>query len=371
MAYRGPTSLAGLLLLAACSSGGSEPTPGPSPTPTATPSPTPSPSPSPTPTPSTAALQAAIDASPVANLYVIVGTRAGIVYRYQKGSFPSTATASIASATKMLSGATILRLVEAGRMSLSDHPQKYLSYWTNDPADPRSQVTLQQLLSFTSGFNPLETDRGCISDGNTTIAACAREFYERGLDTAPGTAFSYGPAHLQIAGAMAEAASGQSFPSLFRQQVADPAGMSSRTAYSIPSTSNPRLSGGGVSTAEDYAAFLSAMLGGRLLTDLDTYVADRTAGLPVLASPDVTTSMGEWHYGLASWHECDDTPFSSRCATARLISSPGAFGWTPWIDFDRGYWGLIAMYEPIGGSQQGVALEQQLQPLINTYLGLP
>ncbi len=369
MAYRNSFPFAGLMVLAGCSGGGSEPGPVPTPAPTVVPSPTPSPSPSPT--PSTAAIQAAIDAAPVADLYVIVGTRQGVVYRYQKGRFPSTAVYPIASATKMLSGATILRLVEAGRMSLGDHPQKYLSYWTNDPADPRSRVTLQQLLSFTSGFNPGETDRGCISDGSTTIAACAREFYERGLDTAPGSAFSYGPAHLQIAGAMAEAATGQTFPNLFRQNVANPAGMSSQTTYSIPSGTNPRLSGGGESTAEDYAAFLSAMLAGRLLTDIDTYVADRTAGLPVLNEPDATEISGDWHYGLASWHECDDTPFSSRCAAARLISSPGAFGWTPWIDFDRGYWALIAMYVPIGGAQQGVALEQKLQPLINAYIGLP
>lgn len=86
----------------------------------------------------------------------------------------------------MLSGATILRLVEAGR----DEPQRPSAevplYWTNDPADPRSQVTLQQLLSFTSGFDEDEGDRGCITDGTTTLAACAQEFYNRGLGSVPG-----------------------------------------------------------------------------------------------------------------------------------------------------------------------------------------
>lgn len=375
MAYRIPFSLAGTLFIAACSGSGAPSTPEPTPAPTVTssptPSPSPSPSPSPTPTSSTAAIENAIDASPVADLYVIVGTRSGIINRFRKGGFSATTAVPIASATKMLSGVTILRLVEMGHMSLSDHPQRYLSYWTNDPSDPRSRVTLQQLLSFTSGFNATETDRGCITDGSTTIAACAREFYERGIETQPGTAFSYGPAHLQIAGAMAEAATGQSFLTLFRQQVADPAGMSSQTVYALPSSGNPRLSGGAVSTVEDYAAFLSAMLAGRLLNDIDTYITDRTAGLPVLNAPDVTTAMGEWHYALASWRECDDAPFSSRCAAMRLISSPGAFGWTPWIDFDRGHWALVAMYVPVGGSQKGVALEQELQPLISNYLGVP
>jgi D-alanyl-D-alanine-carboxypeptidase/D-alanyl-D-alanine-endopeptidase len=371
MSHRG--NLVALLLasaaLSACG-GDDSSTTQPSPAPAPTPTPSPTPTPIPTPAPNFTAIQAAIDASPVANVYVAIGTSSGTIYRYQKGGFSPTAVTPIASATKMLSGVTILRLVEAGRMSLADNPQKYLSYWTSDPADPRSRVTLQQLLSFTSGFNAEETDRGCVSDGSTTIAACAREFYDHGLQTAPGTAFSYGPAHLQIAGAMAEAATRMSFGQLFRQQVGDVAGMSS-TAFTIPSGTNPRLSGGGVSTIEDYTAFLDAMRRGRLLTDVASYTADRTTGLPVLNAPDVTMTDGEWHYALTSWRECDDKPFSARCAATRLVSSPGAFGWTPWIDFDRGYWALVGMQEGVGGSVQGVALEQQLQPLINAYLGKP
>lgn len=368
-------SLSALAMLSACSggsSGGGNVTgqPIPSPTPTTTPAPTPTPTSTPTPTPGFTQIQAAVDASPVPNIYVAIGTSAGVIYRYQKGSFSPTGVTSIASASKMLSGATILRLVEAGRMSLSDHPQKYLSYWTNDPADQRSQVTLQQLLSFTSGFDEDEGDRGCITDGTTTIAACAQEFYNRGLGSAPGTAFNYGPAHLQIAGAMAEAATGLTFRQLFRQQVADVAGMSNATDYVFSSTTNPRLSGGGVSTVEDYIRFLDAILNRRLLTDINSYTADRTAGLTVLNTPDVTISNGQWHYALASWHECDDTPFSARCTPLKLVSSPGAFGWTPWIDYDRGYWALIGMEVP-NGSQYGVGLEQQLQPIINDYLGKP
>lgn len=360
-------SLLASIALTAC--GGDDPSPAP-PTPAPSPTSTSSPTPTPGPAPDFSALKTAADASPVANLLVAIGIRDGTIYTYRKGDFGTAAVTPIASATKMLSGVTIMRLVEAGRMSLSDHPQKYLSYWTNDPADPRSRVTLQQLLSFTSGFNPSETDRQCIADGETTIAACARQFYDRGLDTAAGAAFSYGPAHLQIAGAMAEAATGTPFPELFRQQVGDVAGMK-RTDYTLASRSNPRLSGGAISTVDDYSAFLTAMLAGRLIRDTDSYIADRTAGLPVLAKPDATEVSGEWHYALGSWRECDAPAFSASCASARLVSSPGAFGWTPWIDYDRGYWGLIAMYQPAGGATQGVTLEQALQPLVNAAIGKP
>ncbi len=367
------SSLVALLLAGAALSGcggddGAATTPPTVPTPTPAPTPAPTPTPTPAPTPGFTAIRTAIDASPVANVSVAIGTRDGTIFRYQKGNFSPTAITPIASATKMLSGVTIMRLVEAGRMSLSDNPQKYLPYWTSDPADPRSRVTLRQLLSFTSGFNAGEDDRDtCIFDGDTTIAACARSYYDAGLQSAPGAAFSYGPAHLQIAGAMAEAATGLSFPQLFRQQVGDVAGMT-RTDYLLASRTNPRLSGGATSTVDDYAAFLNAMLNGRLLADTGSYIADRTAGLPVLYAPDAVIKSGQWHYALSSWRECDAPTFTGQCATQRLVSSPGAFGWTPWIDYDRGYWAVIGMFDDATG---GVTLEQQLQPLINTYLGQP
>ncbi|MBX9813537.1 MAG: beta-lactamase family protein [Sphingomonas sp.] len=367
--------MSGALLLAACSpTGGGAPiaaTPTPSPAPAPAPAPTPAPTPTPSPSPSFAAIQAAIDRSPVANVYVAIGTRAGTLFRYRKGNFASDAVTPIASASKFLAGVTIMRLVERGVMRLGDNPQRFLSYWTSDPADPRSRVTLQQLLSFTSGFNAEETDQGCIRDATTTIAACAQSYYARGLGSAPGTAFSYGPAHLQIAAAMAEAATGKPWAQLFREEVGAVAGLSAQTLFTLPSNTNPRVAGGGVSTVDDYARFLDALLANRLLSDIPTYIADRTAGLAVLNTPDVTIANGEWHYALAAWRECDDRPFSARCASQRLVSSPGAFGWTPWIDYDRGYWGLIAMNEGVNGSIESVRLEQELQPLINAYLGQP
>ena len=55
----------------------------------------------------------------------------------------------------------IMDLVEQGVMSLDDRPQDYLAWWTSDPADPRSEITLEQLLSFTSGFDTGSDDAKC------------------------------------------------------------------------------------------------------------------------------------------------------------------------------------------------------------------
>ncbi len=78
------------------------------------------------------AVTAAANASVTPNLYIIVGTRAGVVYRYEKGSFPPASTFAIASASKVVASATIQRLVDRGVMRLDDAPQRYLSYWTSN-----------------------------------------------------------------------------------------------------------------------------------------------------------------------------------------------------------------------------------------------
>lgn len=83
------------------------------------------------------------------------------------------------SATKWVAGMTMLQAVAAGKISLNDNPQKYLSFWTNDPNDPRSKITLQNLLSLTTGF----ADGGngnfpCLWQANWTTVECVKQIYE-------------------------------------------------------------------------------------------------------------------------------------------------------------------------------------------------
>ena len=55
-----------------------------------------------------------------------------------------------------------------------------------------------------------------------------------------------------------------------------------------------------------------------------------------------------------------------------MVSSPGAFGWTPWFDREAGYYAVIAMFRAPAGGMAGAAgtvdfsvqLEQRLKPLI-------
>jgi hypothetical protein len=89
--------------------------------------------------------------------------------------------------------------------------------------------------------------------------------------------------------------------------------------------------------------------------------------------PDVTiglTPVGAlglpFRYGLGAWLECA-TP-ATGCA---VISSPGAFGFTPWVDREAGYAAMLVTQEMRSSAESGVvgfsvSLEQALQPLLRT-----
>ena len=71
-------------------------------------------------------------------------------------------------------------------------------------------------------------------------------------------------------------------------------------------------------------------------------------------------------YGLGVWLEC--VPARRPCP---VVSSAGAFGWTPWFDREAGYFALLAMYRlPERGAAampvvaDAVLLQQQIKPLI-------
>ena len=77
-----------------------------------------------------------------------------------------------------------------------------------------------------------------------------------------------------------------------------------------------------------------------------------------------------YHYGLAAWLEC--APPATACP---VLSSPGAFGFTPWLDRATGYYAILGM-ELDGTPGDGivnfaVTLEQALRPLIAARLAGP
>ncbi len=101
----------------------------------------------------------------------------------------------------------------------------------------------------------------------------------------------------------------------------------------------PLLAGGILATANDYAAVLRGVVRGRLgMRDaLGTHAVCAWVGpgCNAMHSPARTV---QWHYSIAHWVE--DDPATGDGA----FSSPGAFGFYPWIEANRKYYGVIARF---------------------------
>lgn len=332
--------------------------------------PAPVPPPPTTSQPDFSAVTAEADASSANDLAILIGDETGILFSYEKGDYEIDDQVAIASASKMIFGLLIWDLIETGDLSRSDTPDTYIDFWTDVAGDARSDVTLDQLLGFVSGFNEPPANPGCISDGAIALEDCVETIYRDGLDTLPGDAFYYGPEHMQVAGLMASAATGQTIADLVEARLSQPLGLA-QTSYPATSGDNPRFSGQMRSSAADVGLLLTAVLAGDLVSDRTGYLEDRTVSVTFGSRPGGLDAL-DWHYGFGFWKECDDLSYTTACDADPIISSPGAFGFTPWIDFAQGYWGIVAIEEvAIGGrpaSQVSVELQQRLQPIIEAEL---
>jgi len=97
---------------------------------------------------------------------------------------------------------------------------------------------------------------------------------------------------------------------------------------------SPQLAGGGYTTAATYSRFLRKLLAHRLLLGSqlgDDAVCTDSGTCPSEATySPVPHGMG-WRYSLGHWVEGDGT-----------FSSPGAFGFYPWIDRAERRYGIVA-----------------------------
>jgi len=357
-------------LLTGCSGGGGDGGQGSVPAP---PPPPPPPAPPPPPPPALdfSAVETELEAFPFQDVTVLIGDETGVLYTFERGAIAADTPVNAGSAAKLIFGLLVWDLVEAGTLSRADNPQDYLDFWTRVEPGGRSGVTLDNLFGLVSGFNDPPQDAGCIGDDSLSLVECVRESYEDDLETLPGDAFYYGPEHMQIAAAMIVEATGQDINTLLDSRLSTPLGLSADTAY--PDNENTRYAGAIIATPDDYGKLLAAVLDGRLVSDRDGFLEDRTPDIPIVFRPGaVELNMFDWHYGFGFWKECDLSSYQPECNIDPTISSPGGFGFTPWIDFDAGYWGVIAIEERPGfgsnPSQQSVQLEQALQPLIEAAI---
>jgi CubicO group peptidase (beta-lactamase class C family) len=149
---------------------------------------------------------------------------------------------------------------------------------------------------------------------------------------------------------MAELATGKSWDQIFLDEVVLPLGLVA-TDFAAGSmqagyvrVSNPRIASGARSTLDDYGRVVDMVLargrhaGQTYLTPatLDYMALDHSAGLVIGFSP-YPESHG---YGIGQWRESVDA-----YGNATRLSSPGAFGTTPWVDLGSGVAGVFLVLD--------------------------
>ncbi len=260
-----------------------------------------------------------------------------VVCEQSVGNMSPDKPVAIASASKWLTAAVVMTLVDDGRIVLDDPVAKYLPAFNGGKAG----ITIRELLSHTSG---LPDYAPCLDNRQSTLAQSAVDIAQGPLIYDPGTEFYYGGLGSQVAGAVAEVASGKPWAQLFAERLQGPLGMTNTT---YGSSANPVLAGGVISTARDYARFLQMFLddgryGGRQILSpkaVHEMMSDQTNGVPIVVS---VHSDGR-RYGLGVWRDLVDSQ-----GNPIQLSSQGDTGFSPWIDRQRGLVGVFATEDGLG-----------------------
>ncbi len=211
----------------------------------------------------------------------------------------------IGSVSKEFTAALVLKLVDRGRVSLTDAIGKHLQGLNPEV----SGVTIEQLLNHTSGmprdvrnpdtrFEPMSTEK------LVQMAAPAK------LATKPGDAFAYSNAGYMLLGALVEKVGGKPFGVALQDDVTAPLGLKTMTLCGEPKPGEVKgnmrsegklapppgmhhsqlLGAGGVcTTPADLVRWRHALHGGRVLS-ANSYTA--------MTTPKGPAASGNYGYGL-------------------------------------------------------------------------
>jgi CubicO group peptidase (beta-lactamase class C family) len=257
-----------------------------------------------------------------------------VIFERAYGGYTTADAVPIGSATKLLSTLVILSLVRDGFFTLETAAGSLLPDWPKDKAG----ITLRMLLAQTSGL-PARAD--CLETRSATLATCTQEISRLPLRAPPGKAFIDGGAGFQVAGRMAELASGKPWALLMQTRLMDPLGF---RATGFGRTDNPRIAGGAQANAAEYARALRQLLPGAspdLLgpTLREAVLADQSGGVPLQQSA----------FALAPGRESLRAGFGvyrdrvGSDGRALEVVSQGVFGFTGWVDTERRLVGVLVV----------------------------
>ncbi|MBL8753364.1 MAG: serine hydrolase [Planctomycetes bacterium] len=269
-----------------------------------------------------------------------------LLHRSDHGDFQGSTELPIASASKWLAVATVLTLVDEGKLDLDVPVGRYVAEF--DRADKKA-LTLRMCLACTGGVAP-RLAGGMRGMDMAKFAAAAADSALRGQ---PGATFQYGGVGFQIAAVAAERVTGQRWHDLFAERIAAKLRMpATKFGTLVPvggeagTTALPWVAGGAVSTLDDYTRFLRMLLGKgeldgvRVLSEASVAAMFRDQVSAHVEVHAVGFDAEQVRYGLGTW-------ITTLADGVLRVSDPGAFGFTPWLDADLGIGGVYAVRDRV------------------------
>ncbi len=319
---------------------------------------------------------------------VVVDRDNGIVHEGYWGDFSADRVSLIASSSKMISAGVLLYLDDEGVLDI-DAPVADVVEWGAGNPD----ITPAQLISNSSGLvgllpDPTYAPYICQYVFSETLQGCAEAIFTTPDDDAeviaPDSEFRYGGAQWTVAGAVAEAASGQPWAELIDEIYVQPCGVDSLAfnnhfaqigaGFDYPvefesdpsllaATENPNPEGGAYINPPDYGQLLLMHLREGRCGDtqvlspeaVDLMHSDRIDSA-YSGNAGVAAGSGDGTgYGMGWWIDRDDN----------RISDGGAYGSVPWLDLEDGY-GAYLVIEADSGT--GNELAELLYDAVDTAM---
>lgn len=282
-------------------------------------------------------------------LYVEIRDATGTLFTYRAGGFGPATRIGIASATKWPSGCVLLALDDAEALDRLTPAGELLPILANNGL---GHLTATDGFTMTHGLTG--TDFEILP--TVTLAQSVNLIATRNDLTYPtGTTLDYEGKGMQIAGRMAEVATGMDWQAIADTYLFGPLGISTATYDRFDN--NPAVAGGLQISPQDYLRILQMIFqegvfeGRQILSpaSIETLWVNWTAGLPIAHTPWPDTPERYPYgnnptYAWGAWVLADNP----RTGLVEELCSPGAWGTFPWIDRRRGLYGIFYTDVPTG-----------------------
>lgn len=270
----------------------------------------------------------------------------------------------IASMTKPVTGAAVMMLQDAGKLTVDDPVSKYLPEFKNlkDATGKEVTVTLKQCLTHSAGLSEVGPQE---SGDITTLQDLMPLIVAKPVQFAPGAKWQYSQTSINTAARVVEVVSGQDFATFLDQQLFTPLGMKDTTFYpteaqakrialsytrtaageleksalmflgNAPVTSReryPRANGGLFSTAADYAKFAQMILRGGEFGG-KRYLSEKAVQqMTTVQSGDLVTGFTPGNGWGLGWCVIREPQGVSATLSPGTYGHGGAYGTQAWID---------------------------------------